>query len=100
MFDSVVIAIVCLPAILTIVWFFEVLAGCWALRVKRSSPVAATGTPCHRTTVLVPAHDEGAGMLPPSGTSNPNSDPTTASSSSQIIALTTLPRLPRQQVSK
>src|SRR3977135_4108961 len=60
---SVVIAIVCLPALLTFVWFAEVLAGCFALRKERSSPVAVPGTPSHRTTVLIPAHNEGAGIL-------------------------------------
>src|SRR6195256_1411127 len=60
---SVVIAIVCLPALLTFVWFAEILAGCLALRKERTSPVAAPGTPSHRTTVLIPAHNE-AGVLP------------------------------------
>ena len=32
MVSGAVIAIVCLPALLTLVWFFEVLAGCFALR--------------------------------------------------------------------
>ena len=64
MFSGVVIAIVCLPALLTFVWFFEVLAGCFALRKERTSPVAAPGTPSHRTAVLIPAHNEGAGILP------------------------------------
>jgi cellulose synthase/poly-beta-1,6-N-acetylglucosamine synthase-like glycosyltransferase len=64
MFSSVVIAIVCLPAILTFVWFFEVLAGCFALCRQRTPPVAAPGTLSHRTTVLMPAHNEGAGILP------------------------------------
>jgi hypothetical protein len=60
---SVVIAIVCLPALLTVVWFAEVLAGCLALRKDRASRVAAPGTPSHRTTVLIPAHNERAGIL-------------------------------------
>src|SRR6202521_4567518 len=64
MFSGVVIAIVCLPALLTFVWFSEVLAGCFALRKGRSPPVAAPGTLSHRTTVLIPAHNEGAGVLP------------------------------------
>jgi cellulose synthase/poly-beta-1,6-N-acetylglucosamine synthase-like glycosyltransferase len=64
MFSGVVIAIVCLPALLTIVWFSEVLAGCFALRKERFSPVATPGTSSHRTTVLIPAHNEGAGILP------------------------------------
>jgi hypothetical protein len=43
MLSGVVIAIVCLPTLLTFVWFFEVLAGCLALRKKRTSPFAALG---------------------------------------------------------
>jgi cellulose synthase/poly-beta-1,6-N-acetylglucosamine synthase-like glycosyltransferase len=64
MFSGVVIAIVCLPALLTFVWFVEVLAGCFALRKKRNPRVAARGTQSHKTTVLIPAHNEGAGILP------------------------------------
>jgi hypothetical protein len=64
MFNDVVIAIICLPALLTLVWFSEVLAGCFALRKERTSPVAAHGTPSHRTAVLIPAHNEAAGILP------------------------------------
>jgi glycosyltransferase involved in cell wall biosynthesis len=64
MFSGVVIAIVCLPALLTFVWFSEVLAGCLALRKGRISEDAAAGTLTHRTTVLIPAHNEGAGILP------------------------------------
>jgi hypothetical protein len=64
MFSGVVIAIVCLPALLTIVWFAEVLAGCFALRKERTSAVVVRGAPPHRTTVLIPAHNEGAGILP------------------------------------
>src|SRR5882724_2428387 len=64
MFSGVVIAIVCLPALLTFVWVSEVLAGCFALRKERTSPVAEPGTLSHRTTVLIPAHNEGAGILP------------------------------------
>jgi cellulose synthase/poly-beta-1,6-N-acetylglucosamine synthase-like glycosyltransferase len=64
MFSGVVVAIVCLPALLTFVWFSEVLAGCFALRKKKISPVAVHGTLSHRTTVLIPAHNEGAGILP------------------------------------
>jgi hypothetical protein len=61
---GVVIAIVCLPALLTLVWFAEILAGCLALRKERTSRVAACGTPSRRTTVIIPAHNEGAGILP------------------------------------
>jgi cellulose synthase/poly-beta-1,6-N-acetylglucosamine synthase-like glycosyltransferase len=64
MFNGVVIVIFCLPALLTFVWFFEVLAGCFALRKEKTSPVAAPSTPTHRTTVLIPAHNEGAAILP------------------------------------
>jgi cellulose synthase/poly-beta-1,6-N-acetylglucosamine synthase-like glycosyltransferase len=64
MLSGVVIAIVCLPALLTFVWFSEVLAGCLALRNERTSSVAEPGGPAHRTTVLIPAHNEGAGILP------------------------------------
>src|SRR5882724_5509860 len=64
MFSGVVIAIVCLPALLTLVWFSEVLAGCFALRKERTSPVAASGTPSHRTPILIPAHNEGVGIIP------------------------------------
>jgi cellulose synthase/poly-beta-1,6-N-acetylglucosamine synthase-like glycosyltransferase len=64
MFSGVVIVIVCLPALLTFVWFCEVLAGCFALRKERRTPVAAPGTLAHRMTVLIPAHNEGKGILP------------------------------------
>jgi cellulose synthase/poly-beta-1,6-N-acetylglucosamine synthase-like glycosyltransferase len=64
MLSCVLIAIVCLPALLTFVWFSEVLAGCFALRKERTSPVTASGALSHRTTVLIPAHNEGAGILP------------------------------------
>src|SRR5215475_2893666 len=64
MFSGVLIAIACLPALLTFVWFSEVLAGCFALRKERTAPVAALGALSHRTTVLIPAHNEGAGILP------------------------------------
>jgi cellulose synthase/poly-beta-1,6-N-acetylglucosamine synthase-like glycosyltransferase len=65
MLSGIVIAIFCLPALLTLVWLFEVLAGCFALRRERTSPVAPVpGTPPHRTAVLIPAHNEGAGILP------------------------------------
>lgn len=65
MVSGAVIAIVCLPALLTLVWFFEVLVGCVALQ-KRGISLGGTpgGTLPHRTTVLIPAHNEGAGILP------------------------------------
>jgi cellulose synthase/poly-beta-1,6-N-acetylglucosamine synthase-like glycosyltransferase len=64
MLSGVVIAIVCLPALLTFVWFFEVVAGCFALRNARAASIAAPGGGSHRTTVLIPAHNEGTGILP------------------------------------
>jgi cellulose synthase/poly-beta-1,6-N-acetylglucosamine synthase-like glycosyltransferase len=64
MLSGVVIAIVCLPALLTFVWFFEVVAGCLALRKERASSIAAPGALSHRTTILIPAHNEGVGILP------------------------------------
>lgn len=64
MVSGAVIAIVCLPALLTLVWFFEVLTGCLALRKRGTSPVVTPVAPSHRTTVLVPAHNEGGGILP------------------------------------
>lgn len=64
MVSGAVITIVCLPALLTLVWFFEVLAGCFALRSRRPSSGTKPGALSHRTTVLIPAHNEGAGILP------------------------------------
>jgi cellulose synthase/poly-beta-1,6-N-acetylglucosamine synthase-like glycosyltransferase len=64
MVSGVVIAIVCLPALLTFVWFSEVVAGCLALRKKETSPVVGPATLSYRTIVLIPAHNEGAGILP------------------------------------
>ena len=64
MVSGAVIAIVCLPALLTLVWFFEVLAGCFALRKWGTSSVVTPGALSHRTTVLIPAHNEGVGILP------------------------------------
>ena len=67
MLSGILLLIVCLPALLTLVWFSEVLAGCFALhnfRKESIPPVAASGVPSHRTTVLIPAHNEGAGILP------------------------------------
>ena len=65
MLSGVVIAIACLPALLTAVWFCEVLAGCVALRKQKNAHVAAPpDTPSHRTAVLIPAHNEGVGLLP------------------------------------
>jgi cellulose synthase/poly-beta-1,6-N-acetylglucosamine synthase-like glycosyltransferase len=64
MFSGVVFAIVGLPALLTLVWFFEVGAGYFAFRKERTLPVAAPGKLSHSTIVLIPAHNEGAGILP------------------------------------
>jgi cellulose synthase/poly-beta-1,6-N-acetylglucosamine synthase-like glycosyltransferase len=64
MFSGFVIAIVCLPAFLTFIWFCEVVAGCFALREETTSPVVSSVIPSHRTVVLIPAHNEGAGILP------------------------------------
>ncbi|WP_426528032.1 glycosyltransferase family 2 protein [Bradyrhizobium sp. McL0615] len=64
MVSGAVIAIVCLPAVLTVVWFLEVLAGCVAVRRPTVSPLVRLSAPSHRTTVLVPAHNEGRGILP------------------------------------
>jgi hypothetical protein len=47
-----------------LVWFFEVLAGCFALRKWGTSSVATPGALPHRMTVLIPAHNEGVGVLP------------------------------------
>lgn len=64
MLSGLVIAIVCLPAFFTVVWLVEVIAGGFALRKDGNSSVVAPGTPTHRTAVLIPAHNEGAGILP------------------------------------
>jgi cellulose synthase/poly-beta-1,6-N-acetylglucosamine synthase-like glycosyltransferase len=64
MIGGIFIAIVCLPALLTVVWFAEVAAGCLALPRKRTRPILSRGTMSHRTTVLIPAHNEGAGIVP------------------------------------
>lgn len=64
MFGGVVIAIICLPALLTCIWFFEVVAGCFALSKEKASSNTAPGAPSHRTAVLIPAHNEGQGILP------------------------------------
>ena len=64
MVSGVMIAIVSLPALLTFVWFFEVLAGCFALRKGMTSSVVTPAALSHRTTVLIPAHNEGVGILP------------------------------------
>ena len=64
MVSGAVIAIVCLPALLTLVWFFEVLSGCVAVHKRRRASAAPSGALSHTTTVLVPAHNEGVGILP------------------------------------
>lgn len=62
MLSGIIIAIVCLPAFLTLVWFVEIVAGCIALSRERLSP-GAPRERSHRTAVLIPAHNEGAGIL-------------------------------------
>jgi cellulose synthase/poly-beta-1,6-N-acetylglucosamine synthase-like glycosyltransferase len=65
MLSGVVIAIVCLPTLLTAVWLCEILAGCLALRKQKNAYAAALpDAPSHRTAVLIPAHNEGVGLLP------------------------------------
>ena len=65
MLSVVVIAIVCLPAFFSLVWLVEILAGCVALRRQGSSVgVASDTTPPPKTAVLIPAHNEGTGILP------------------------------------
>lgn len=63
MLNGIIVAIVCLPALLTLVWFVEIVAGCLALSRDRSS----SGAPpkrSHTTAVLIPAHNESAGIVP------------------------------------
>jgi len=64
MFSGLLIAIFCPPALMALVWFSEVVAGCLALRRERISPAVASSAPSHRTVVLIPAHNEGTGILP------------------------------------
>jgi len=63
MVGGVIIAIVCLPALLTAVWFTEIAVGCLGLRKRRLSSIAAQCEPSLRTTVLIPAHNEGEGVV-------------------------------------
>jgi cellulose synthase/poly-beta-1,6-N-acetylglucosamine synthase-like glycosyltransferase len=64
MLSAIIIAIVSLPALLTLVWFIEVLVGFFVL-VRQRPPSATNGSGrFHRTAVLIPAHNEGAGILP------------------------------------
>ncbi len=63
MLSGAIAAIFCLPALLTIVWFAEIVAGCLALRRRRPTP-GASRERSHRTAVLIPAHNEGAGIVP------------------------------------
>jgi cellulose synthase/poly-beta-1,6-N-acetylglucosamine synthase-like glycosyltransferase len=63
MLSGIIIAIVCLPAFLTIVWFAEIVAGCFALSRERPTPDASRER-SHRTALLIPAHNEAAGILP------------------------------------
>jgi hypothetical protein len=100
MVSGAVIAIVCLPALLTLVCFFEVLAGCFALRKWGTSSVVRRA-PCHigRPYLFQPITREWE-YFPPSATFKPNSDPTTASSWSPITEMMGLPQLSGQQASK
>lgn len=63
MLGGVVVAIVLVPALLTIVWFIQIVAGCAALG-RRSPAAVPLGERPHTTAVLIPAHNEGAGLLP------------------------------------
>jgi len=63
MLSGVVITIVCLPALLTFVWFAEVLAGCFAFRRKSSSPATPPSVPHHKTPSSFPRITRG-GVLP------------------------------------
>ena len=64
MLSGFVIAIICLPAFLTFVWFSEIVTGCFALCKEKASSVVTAAASSHRTVVLIPAHNEGAGILP------------------------------------
>ena len=63
MLGGVVVAIVTVPAILTVIWFVQIVAGCVALCGWRPSS-APSRERTHKTAVLIPAHNEGAGILP------------------------------------
>ena len=75
MFSCVLIAIVCLPALLTFVWFSEVLAGCFALRKGEPLQLRRQARcPIGRPS-LFPLITRGREYFPPSATFRPNSDP-------------------------
>ena len=63
MLSGIITAIFCLPAFLTLVWFAEIVAGCLVIR-REKSPSGEQLKPPYRTAVLIPAHNEGAGLLP------------------------------------
>ena len=63
MLGGVIVAIVTVPAILTVIWFVQIVAGCVALCGWRPSS-APSRERTHKTAVLIPAHNEGAGILP------------------------------------
>lgn len=63
MLGGVVITIVSLPALLAAVWFAEIVVGCVAMLRKRPLSVAQCGL-SHTTTVLIPAYNEGEGVVP------------------------------------
>jgi len=62
MLSGIIIAIVSLPALLTMAWFVQIVAGCIALRSHRPTP-SASRERLHRTAVLIPAHNESVGLL-------------------------------------
>lgn len=63
MLGGVIVAIVLIPALLTVAWFVQIVAGCIALR-RRPSAAVPIRERTHSTAVLIPAHNEGAGLLP------------------------------------
>jgi cellulose synthase/poly-beta-1,6-N-acetylglucosamine synthase-like glycosyltransferase len=64
MLGIAVTAIACFPSLLTLIWLVEVLAGCFALREQTPTPDLVPETFSHQTAVLIPAHNEGSGILP------------------------------------
>jgi len=64
MLSVLVVAILSVPALLALLWLVEVLAGSLALHRSSVAARAATAPPSHRTAVLIPAHNEGRGLVP------------------------------------
>lgn len=61
-FAWIVVALLSVPAVLSLIWFAEIVAGCLSLLRK---PVAhALPQRAFRTAILIPAHNEGTGLLP------------------------------------